>query len=136
MCVSIYHVATDYMPGLNRPDIEHALGIDIIHQKRASALYLMKLKETRQLSQVALDDVVEGSRMIFSSTVQQLHSSVRAKLASLGMDETKLDDVFINVADPFDDLETRYKQETFFKEQFGLVVSYIIANLIIRSITI
>jgi len=53
-------VSTDYSA-----DLEYALGIDIIHQKRASALYLMKLKETRQLSQVALDDVVEGSRMIF-----------------------------------------------------------------------
>ena len=83
----------------------------------------MKLKETRQLSQVALDDVVEGSRMIFSSTVQRLHSGVRAKLASLGMDETKLDDLFSDVTDPFVDLQTRYKQEKFFKEQFGLVVS-------------
>ena len=82
----------------------------------------MKLKETRQLSQVALD-VVEGSRMIFSSTVQRLHSGVRAKLASLGMDETKLDDLFSDVTDPFVDLQTRYKQEKFFKEQFGLVVS-------------
>ena len=53
----------------------------------------MKLKETRQLSQVALDDVVEGSRMIFTSTVQQLHSGVHAKLASHGIDETKLDEV-------------------------------------------
>ena len=104
-------------------DLEHILGTDVIKQKRASALYLMKLKETRQLSQVALDDVVEGSRMIFTSTVQQLHSGVRSKLASLGIDETKLNDVFTSVVDPFVDLETRYKQEKFFKENFSLVVS-------------
>ena len=83
----------------------------------------MKLKETHQLSQVALDDVVEGSRMIFSSTVQQLHSGVCAKLTSFGLDETILDNVFTDITDLFVDLETRYKQEKFFKEQFGFVVS-------------
>ena len=61
--------------------------------------------------------------MIFTSTVQQLHSGVRSKLASLGMDETKLDDVFTSVIDPFMNLEMRYKQENFFKENFSLVVS-------------
>ena len=120
ICVNLLLLADN---SESNADLEHALGIDIVKQKRASALYLMKLKETRQLSQVALDDVVEGSRMIFTSTVQQLHSGVRAKLASLGIDETKVDDVFTDVIDPFVDLETRYRQEKFFKEQFGLVVS-------------
>ena len=123
MCVS-----TDYSA-----DLEYALGIDITHQKWASALYLMKLKETRQLSQVALDDVVEGSRMIFSTTVQHLHSGVHAKLASLGIDETKLV-VFNDVTDPFVDLGTRYKQEKFFKEQLGLLVSDTLSNKQIRLI--
>ena len=72
----------------------------------------MKLKETRQLLQVALDKVVEGSRMTFTSTVQQLHCRVLGKLTSLRVDKTKLD-VFTNVINPFDDLETRYEQEMF-----------------------
>ena len=41
-------------------------------QKRASALFLLKLKETHRLSQTALDDVVEGCKLVFSLTLEQL----------------------------------------------------------------
>ena len=43
-------------------DINHLLGTDAHHQKRSAALFIMKMKETHRLSQVAVDDVVEGSR--------------------------------------------------------------------------
>ena len=99
------------------------LGIDKIRQKKASALFLLKLKETRQLSQTAIDDVVEGSRAVFSHTVQRLHSGVRAKLASLGVDETQIDSVFADLDDPFLDLETQHKQEKCFINDLGLIVS-------------
>ena len=104
-------------------DLEHLLGIDATLQKKNSALFLMKLKETRQLSQVAIDDVVEGSRTVFLHTIQRLHSGTRAKLAALGLDDTLLDSVFTDIPDPFEGLETRHMQEKCFKEDFGLVVS-------------
>ena len=36
-------------------DLDHLLGMDVDQQKRASALYLMKMKEIHKLSQVAID---------------------------------------------------------------------------------
>ena len=109
--------------GFDDPDLDHLLGIDAKRQKHASALFIMKLKETRQLSQAAIDDIVEGSKAVFSHTVQRLHSGVRARLATFGVDETALDSLFFDMVDPFDGLETKHKQEKCFKEDFGLVVS-------------
>ena len=117
----LYNCTTDF----DHADLDHLLGVDASCQKNDSALFLMKLKETRQLSQTAINDVVEGSRAVFSHTVRRrrLHSDVRAKLATIGIDEAALDDVFSDLVDPFDGLETRHKQEKCFKQDFGLVVS-------------
>ena len=104
-------------------DLEHLLGIDAARHKKAGALYLLKLKENHCLSQTAIDDVMEGSKTVFSYTVQRLHSSVRSKLASLGIDEAQFDSVFEDLSDPFVGLETKYKQEKYFVEDLGLVVS-------------
>ena len=109
--------------------MEHLLGIDAIRQKKASALFLLKLKETRQLSQAAIDDVVEGSRAVFSHTVQRLHSGVHAKLASLGVDEGQIDTVFADLDDTFVGLETQHKQEKCFVNDLGLVVSTISSTM-------
>lgn len=102
--------------------MEHLLGINTTKFKRASSLFILKLKETRQLSQTAVDDVVEGCKSMINQTVQRLHSGAREKLLMLGIDEEALDDVFNDFPDPFNGLETRYLQEKFLKEEFGLVV--------------
>ena len=111
------------MDNLDNPDLDHLLGVDADQQKRTSALFLLKLKETRQLSQTAVDDVVEGCRSVFSHTISRLHNSVRAKLAEKGVDEAMLEDIFSGMIDPFDGLETQFKQEKYFKTSFGLIVS-------------
>ena len=72
--------------------------------------------------QVAIDDIIEGCRSVFSHTVQRLHCIAWSKLATLGIDDTALGDVFSEIVDPFLDLDTRHKQEKCFKEDFGLVV--------------
>ena len=59
---------------------------------------------------------------VYAKLVQRLHSGARAKLSTLGIDEEALDDVFNHFPDPFNRLETRYLQEKFLKEEFGLVV--------------
>lgn len=104
-------------------DLDHLLGLDAVHQKRTSALFIMKLKETRQMSQAAIDDVLDGCKTVFSHTTQRLQSGVRSRLVMLGLDETAFDDLFSGVTDSFEGLETRHKQEKCFKEDFGLVVS-------------
>ena len=86
------------------PDVEHLPGIDATQFKRASSMFILKLKETRQLSQTAVDDVVEVCKSMINHAVQRLRSGVCAKLSTLGIDEEALEHVFNYFPDPFNGL--------------------------------
>ena len=94
--------------------------------QRNSALFLIKLKEQRRVSQVTIDDIVTGLEGLLQQTVSRAKAGVRAKLAEQGVspaDISGLDEVFDDIAQPFCGLETAFKQEKYFKECLGLVVS-------------
>ena len=102
------------------------IGSDVDQMRRSNALFLLKLKEQRRISQVAIDDVVAGSRNLVSQTIQHIHAGVRAKLAQEGFDQELIDglnDIFENCPDPFYNLGTSYYQEKYYREELGLVVS-------------
>ena len=107
--------------------LTQVLGIDMAASKmRRAPERGFKMKEHRRTSQVAIDDIVEGCRGLFAQAVSRVHAGVRAKLATVGVDSDEiegLNDVFENLADPFDGLETCYKQEKYFLDNLGLIVS-------------
>lgn len=103
------------------------LGRDTISRRRASALFLLKLKEHRRITQAAVDDVVEGCQNLIQQTIVTLHSGIRSCLAKEGIDPDSvrgLKDTFLNYSDPFSELESKYKQEKYYKNYLGLVVSW------------
>ena len=51
-------------------DFERLIGTDIESQRTSSALFLLKLKEKRHLTQVAIDDIVKGARHILASRTE------------------------------------------------------------------
>ena len=110
---------------VDQDDMEYLLD-NSEKQRRTSALFLIKLKEQRRVSQVAVDDVVSGFEGLLQLTVSRAKAGIRAKLAQQGIDPTSvhgLDDIFKEILNPFDGLETGHKQEKYFKECLGLVVS-------------
>ena len=85
--------------------------------------FLLKMKEYRRITQVALDDIIKEWESLFAHSVQRLHARVRETLASAGIDEIDgLDEIFQVVPSPFEGLETRHKQEKFDREVLQLVV--------------
>ena len=89
-------------------DIQYLTGTDIDRMQRSNAL-LLKLKEKRCISQVAIDDVVAGSRNLISQTITHVQAGVKDKLAEAGIDPESikgLNDVFESV-DPFENLGTK-----------------------------
>lgn len=101
--------------------------------RRKSALYLLKLKEQRKISQVAIDDIVSDSRDLFHHTITRVQANVKAKLAESGISVDAiagLDDAFTSVSDPFSGLETAYLQEKFYREQLCLIVNLQLATTI------
>ena len=101
--------------------------------KRSTALFLLKMKEQRRISQVAVDDIVEGCRSIICQTLSHVQAGVKAKLAEVGMDSDTigLENVFDQDSmDPFRGLETCYLQEKYFREKLNLIVSNCVKLLI------
>ena len=100
-------------------------GADQEELRRSSALFLLKMKEQRKTSQVAIDDIVEGSRSLFCQTLTRLRAGVNAQLAEVGVDPDSvgLEKIFKNIVDPFNGLETCYLQEKYFRESLYLIVS-------------
>ena len=110
----------------SQAEIDHLLGTDQEKQKKASALFLLKLKESKQVSQVVIDEIVGEWDTLFSHTTLRIQAGVRASLAAAGIDSNTLpglDEVFDNIPKPFDGLETRFKQEKYYRESLFLVIS-------------
>ena len=101
------------------------MGTDVTALRRQSALFLLKMKEKRFLSQAALDDMVHETCAIFTQSFEIVKAGVREKLSEAGVDpsEMNLDGVFSGLTDPFDGLRSKYFQEKYFLENLGLVVS-------------
>ena len=106
-------------------DLDHLLGTDKKTQQRTSALFVLKLKETRRLSQAAIDDVLEGYQGVFNLTIQRMRCGVNASLADAGIDPVdvpRLRNVFTDMVNPFEGLETYDKQESYFRDKLDLLV--------------
>ena len=110
---------------LDCADIKYLKGTDQDELRRSSALFLLKMKEQRRTSQVAIDDIVEGSRSLFCQTLTRLQAGVKAQLAEVGVDPDSvgLGKVFKDIVDPFNGLETCYLQEKYFRDSLNLIVS-------------
>uniref|UniRef100_A0A1X7T9R9 C2H2-type domain-containing protein n=1 Tax=Amphimedon queenslandica TaxID=400682 RepID=A0A1X7T9R9_AMPQE len=107
-------------------DINRLKGIDVVEQKRSSALFLLRLKEIHHIPQVAVDSVVHGSQELFQQTVQRLKAGVRLKLAEAGIEESlsqEINSVFEDLMDPYTGLETEYLQNAYIRETFKIPVS-------------
>lgn len=95
-------------------------------RQRIAALFLLKLKEERQLTQVAIDDIVAGVTSMIDQSVSHVKAAIRAKLCDIDVDVADVpgfEAVFSELQQPFCGLETVSKQEKYFKDSFSLLVS-------------
>ena len=100
--------------------------------RNTSAAYLLQLKETYNLSQKALNDIIQITSTLVSAAVKSVCVNITNKLLIMEKDKYH---VLQNItwqtlfeqnhgkASPFQNLETENRQKQAFKEIFGLVVS-------------
>ena len=67
------------------------MGYDEEIQKHSSALFLLKLKERRHVSQVAIDDIIEHTKAQFDKTVSTALAGIRSHVAERGVSPSELD---------------------------------------------
>ena len=107
-------------------DVHQLLGIDSLEQRRKSSLFLFQLKEERCVLQAAINDVVKGCKSVFEHTLCRVKAGVKHKLSQSGIDPSDvegLEDIFSEVIDPFDGLETAYLQDKFISGNLSYIVS-------------
>ena len=93
--------------------------------ERNSALLLLKLKEGHAVSQVAIDSIVEGCGHMFELFTKNVEHVAAEHLTAAGVDKDFLAHAFSQVPKPFENLKTKYRQEKFFVQEFGMIVSYV-----------
>ena len=99
--------------------------------KKQMALLLLKIKEVRKVSQSALDGIIEDISLILQQTIGRLKASVNSCLQSHGMSVSVFDglsNVFNDpsILNPFDQLESKFLQEKFYREHLDLLVCVMI----------
>lgn len=84
------------------------------------------MNEQQQTSQVPIDDMVERCRGQYAQAVSSMHAGLQAKFATAGIQLDEIDglkNLFEDLVDSFDALETCHKQEKYFRDSLGLIVS-------------
>ena len=87
------------------------------------------MKEANLLTQKCVDDIVVSSGELVRNTVETVGNGVRDCLGNMGIQFDAvpgLRELFAPdnpVSNPFEHVSTKYKQVSFFKEEFGLIVS-------------
>ena len=109
-----------------RHTIDQLLETDEVVQKEKVALYILNLKDVRGLSESAVEHVVKETQAIFHHTIGRIQAKVSQHLSRNGVDLStlpNLDNVYTEVTDPFQGLNTTHLQEKFYREHFGCIVS-------------
>ena len=123
MCVFTLSILVHLQTATTSTDIDRLMGFDEELQKCSAALLVLKLKEQRHVSQVAIQDVIKHSKAQFDRTVSILLAEVRSHLAEKGVDpsELDLDSALSSIILPLN--WTRNKQDKYFTDKLGPIVS-------------
>ena len=93
-----------------------------------NAEFLLMLTEGKQVSQVALDEVIKGCRKICEQTVSQIKQRVICALGHAGINTADIPGLEVSLCstpDPFEKIDTAYLREKFYKEYFNYMVGFI-----------
>ena len=109
----------DYLDNENDNELDGRLSH--FQCKKQMALFLLKSREIRKVSQVALDGLIADFTSILQLTVHQLQLDIDAVLKDNGVRISTfngLADVFCNPKriEPFKDLSSKFVQEKFYRE--------------------
>lgn len=101
----------------------------LAEKKKLDALFLLQTKECNRLTQKATEDIAENVTNIVQNTVELVKLGVQNKLDSAGLNVDAvpgLSELFEDdnpLSNPFAHVNTQDKQSSYYKENFGLVVS-------------
>ena len=109
-----------------RNDLQHIINglleIDEEEQTKKAALFILHLKERRNLSQVAVDDVLKEVNGLFSHVIGRIKAGVHECMTKSNPVES-INELFASATNPFQPLHSTYLQETYYQSHLGCMVS-------------
>ena len=91
-------------------------------QKQTAAKMMLQLREGRQVSQIALTEIISSCRQLCSQAIDNLKMEVRAVLVDQPKNDT-IEQVLEKRYDPFHDIDTNYLFEKYCVQELGCLVS-------------
>lgn len=96
--------------------------------KRQRAKWILKVRETKKITQVCTENILSDVTHLCSSIVHDLTAAIKHKLTSHNAPPELQEDMKVletpRFSKPFDGLETHYKQMQYLREHFNFVVSF------------
>ena len=115
---------TEYLSpaSLQESDCSHQSNVKHLH--RSAGLFLLSIKERYQLTQAAVDFALGQVREMISVAVDDVHKVLESSLREHSITMPHVSDQLEILRDPFSSLSSEYMQTKYYREHFGLIVSY------------
>lgn len=102
---------------------------------KQNAKLLLKLSEERKLTEVAIQEVIEGCRGVCKQTIMCTKQIVAERLTEYGacsnLIKDTIDAIDDNYEDPIFQLSSSYLRDKYYKENFPYLVSIIVFKYIL-----
>ena len=109
--------------GDEQETVVHTSSVDLTKQ---SAMFILKTRDGRRLTQAATDNILRDVTELFQSRLQAIRCDTVETLKEAGIGAATISSVKDNIlsqCEPFKGLETEYRQNVYIREHFGLIVS-------------
>ena len=93
---------------------------------KQSAMFILKTRDGRRLTQAATDNILRDVTELFQSRLETVCHNTVETLKDAGVDDSTIStvkDSILAQCKPFKGLETEYHQNAYIRDHFGLIVS-------------
>ena len=97
----------------------------LVDLTRQSAMFILKTRDGRRLTQAATDNILRDVTELFQTRLEAVCHNTVETLKEAGVDDATISTVKDGVlaeCEPFKGLETEYRQNTYIRDHFGLIV--------------
>ena len=104
--------------------------------QKASAMFILKMKELHRLPQKAIDSIIQGTKELYEDVFMKYQPETKAVLEAYGVNIINNPQIYQHlqneVTDPFDGLKTAYSLIKYFKEKLSFEVSQIYICMLLK----
>ena len=88
-------------------------------------MFILKTRDGRRLTQAATDNILRDVTELFQTRLEAVCHTTMETLKKEGVDDVTISTVkdgILSQCEPFEGLETEYRQNSYIRDHFGLIV--------------